>query len=290
MKVLITGAKGFIGSHLGNFLTDKGISVIGVDNESHPSKNQVRFSVELCDAKDSDVRGFDAIIHLAAHISVDESILKPVEYFENNVLQTVQLLDNIKKNNPHCLFIFASSAEVYGSAQYIPMTESHPLSPQSPYAETKRTCEEYCQMYKKMFDLNIKIIRNFNTFGNFQNEGNYGGVISKFIKLAKGGISLPVFGTGEQVRDYMHISYLVNFYFQALTRENFPDLIHVGSGMSVKIIDIAKTISKKFNVDIYNEPARHGEIMVLQADTSSLASIGLPSYNSFEKDFEDLLS
>ncbi len=289
MKVLITGAKGFIGSHLGNFLLGMRMDVFGVDNNSHPSKNPARFSIETGDAGNADVKGFDAVVHLAAHINVDESIVKPLEYFENNVRQTVRLLDRLRVDNPACLFIFASSAEVYGTAQFVPMTESHPLSPQSPYAETKKTCEEYCKMYKEMFGLNIKVIRNFNTFGEFQNDGNYGGVISKFRTLAREGHHLPLYGTGEQSRDYVHIAYLINVYLKALTQKDFPDLMHVGSGKPVKIIDVASAICKKFDVSIKKEPARFGEIMTLQADTSSLDSLGLPIYDSFDRDFEDFL-
>lgn len=289
MKVLITGARGFIGSHLGNYLVDKGMDVFGVDNNSHPSKNLTNFSIESGDAKDADVKGFDVIVHLAAHINVDESILKPFEYFENNVHQTVQLLDRIRMYNPNCLFVFASSAEVYGTAQFVPMTESHPISSQSPYAETKKTCEEYCKMYKEVFGLNIKVIRNFNTFGEFQSDGHYGGVISKFKKLAKDGHELPLYGTGEQSRDYVHITYLIHIYYKALTQTDFPNLIHIGSGKSIKIIDIANIVCKKFNVCIKKEPARFGEIMILQADTSLLTSFGIPIYDSFENDFEDFL-
>ncbi len=289
MNILITGAKGFIGSHLGNYLVDKGMTVFGIDNDSHPSKHTTRFSVSIAEAKEADVKGYDAIVHLAAHINVDESLIKPFEYFENNVQQTIQLLEKIRLDNPTCLCIFASSAEVYGSAQYIPMTEDHPLVPQSPYAETKRVCEQYCEMYRELYGLRIKVIRNFNAFGDFQHDGVYGGVISKFKRLAKEGKYLPVYGTGEQVRDYVHISYLIECYFQALTRKDFPNLIHIGSGTSVKIIDIARIISKRFDVAIQHEPPRLGEIAVLQADTSHLVGIGLSVYESFFKDLDVFL-
>jgi nucleoside-diphosphate-sugar epimerase len=289
-KILITGAKGFIGSHLGNMLVEKGFEVVGVDNNSHPSLNTTNFTILNQDVCKADVKGFDVIFHLAAHINVDESLKDPVKYFDNNVGQTLSILENVRLHNSDCLFIFASSAEVYGSAQSVPMGMDHPLAPASPYAETKKTGENICKLYERIYGINIRIVRNFNAFGAFQRDGEYGGVISKFKSLARQGKDLPVYGSGEQMRDYSDVNQFIHGYFLAATSKAFPETIHYGSGSPVKIIDIARYISKRFGVGIRHEPERRGEIAILHADISEAVKHGYKSEDDFWQKLETYLN
>ena len=287
MKVLITGAKGFIGSHLGNALVSRGDEVIGIDNESHASENPVTFSVLKDDAKNIDLEGIDVVLHLAAHINVDESIEKPIEYFENNVIETVRILEKLRQF-PKCKFIYASSAEVYGTAIETPMSEMHPLTPLSPYATSKLSAEEVCKLYADLHKCDITIIRNFNTFGPYQRGDYYGGVIAKFIAQAKAGVPLTVYGSGEQMRDYMHVSQAVTGYMLAIDKK-LPLVINFGSGNSVKIIDIAKRIAEKLNARIEHLAPRPNEIKSLKADVSEAISFGYQIQTDFWNHLDELL-
>lgn len=277
MKILITGARGFIGSHLGNKLVELGHQVVGVDNLSHPSTNASHFEVVISHARqfihECNLEEYDAVIHLAAYINVDESIEKPQAYFDNNAGMTLWILEAIRNAKRRPKLIFASSAEVYGNAQRPVMDEDHPLDPLSPYAVSKLAAEQLCKNYAQLYGMDITVIRNFNTFGEHQSGGIYGGVIAKFKSQAKDGKPLTVYGSGEQMRDYMHISQAVDGYVLALSSK-LPTIVNFGSGRPVKIIDIANHIAKKFGVDIVHTKSRPNEIMRLEADVSRAVRYG----------------
>lgn len=284
MKILITGAAGFIGSHLGNRLVALGHQVFGVDDLSHPCKQVRDFPIRTVDFMEA-VREeeWDAIYHLAAHINVDESVDRPDLYMENNAMGTLRLLEHLRatKNNTH--LIFASSAEVYGSARMAFMAEDHPLDPISPYAVSKLAAEQLCKNYAQLYGMDITVIRNFNTFGEFQNDGLYGGVIAKFKAQALRGEDLTVYGSGEQSRDYMHISQAVAGYVLALNTK-LPLIVNFGSGYERKIIDIANIISNVLGVGVIHVEPRPSEVMRLQADISRAKQYGYkPETDFWEK-------
>ena len=293
MKILVTGSSGFIGSHLANRLIDLGHDVDGVDNLSNPSTNDSRAGLHLTNLRqflrdNGGVKGYDAIYHLAAYINVDESIKHPEIYFENNAVMTLWILEAIRNSENKPKLIFASSAEVYGNAQRPIMDEDHPLDPVSPYAVSKLAAEQLCKNYAQLYGLDITVIRNFNTFGDGQRGGVYGGVIAKFKEQAKAGGPLTVYGSGEQSRDYMHISQAVDGYVLALNTD-LPTIINFGSGQTHKIIDIANAVAKKFDVKIEHFPVRPNEIMRLQADIGRAKRYGYQMQTDFWRHLDEYL-
>lgn len=289
MKILITGAAGFIGSHLGNELTALGHDVIGIDDFSHPSDRPRVFDCEYGEIWNGTVlSAFDVIFHLAAHINVDESINKPSEYLRNNSLNTVRLLKGCQERGFKGKFIYASSAEVYGPAQTEAISEQHVLNPMSPYAVSKLAAEQMCKLYREIHGMDVTIIRNFNTFGEYQRNGVYGGVIAKFARMGKEGQNLTVYGSGEQTRDYMHVSQAVNGYILAMEKE-LPMIVNFGSGTEVKIIDIARVIADKFNVGIEHKESRPGDLMRLRADVSKAKEFGYKVTTTFWEDLDKYL-
>lgn len=292
MRILITGACGFIGSHLGNRLVELGHEVVGIDNLSHYSQNKKLFKYEAMDFRqyvaEWPLDDYECIFHLAAHINVDESIGHPDIYFDTNARGTLSLLESLRKQNYDGKIVFASSAEVYGNAQRPIMDEDHPLDPLSPYAVSKLAAEQLCKVYGQLYGLDIKVIRNFNTFGEFQSGGVYGGVIAKFKRLAKEGKPLTVYGSGEQSRDYMHISQAVDGYVLAMSAQ-LPRVINFGSGTTVKIIDIANEIAKRFNVPVEHTRARPNEIMMLRADITRAQRYGYKVGTDFWRHLNDYL-
>ena len=156
MQILITGARGFVGSHLGNTLVGKGHTVVGIDDLSNPSTNNVSFHVttmKVGELTPDHIKGMDAIFHLAAKVNVDESIAFPQPYFDANVSQTIHLLELVRMYAPQCKFIYASTSEVYGSGMTKKMDESHPLDAASPYAVSKMAADRLVTIYGEMHGL-----------------------------------------------------------------------------------------------------------------------------------------
>lgn len=292
MRILLTGACGFIGSHLANRLVDLGHEVVGVDNLSNSSENPRKFKFEHIDfrqyVQEWPMDDFDAVFHLAARINVDESIENPEFYFDQNARGTVQLLEALRRSHFVGKVVYASSAEVYGNAQFPYMTEDHPLDPLSPYAASKLSAEQFCKVYAQLYGLDVTVVRNFNTFGAYQRGGIYGGVIAKFKAQAKAGDPLTVYGSGEQRRDYMHISQAVDGYVFAIENK-LPQIINFGSGKTHKIIDIANRISKRFQVPITHTKSRPNEIMRLQADIGRATRYGYKMQTDFWRHLDEYL-
>ena len=207
---------------------------------------------------------------------------------QNNAMGTIALLERARKVGYKGKIIFASSAEVYGTAVREMMDEDHPLDPLSPYAVAKLAAEQMCKLYTELYGMNVQVIRNFNTFGEYQNGGMYGGVIAKFKKQAQSGEPITVYGSGEQMRDYMHISQAVSGYILALTTK-LPTIINFGSGKPIKIIDIANHIANRFAGHVTHTAPRAGEVMRLQADISRAKRYGYEVETDFWKHLDAYL-
>lgn len=285
MDILITGVKGFIGGHLYWKLKGLGHNVVGIDNMSHPSDHQIPY--EYADVRDYKALlpyfpECQAVFHLAAQISVDKSIWQPQETIDTNVLGTQNVLELARKYGTKV--IFASSSEIYGTSQAEKMDENHPLDAQSPYGASKVAGDRLCLAYQKTFEMPINVVRNFNTFGEHQADDSYGGVISIFTKNAIAGQDLIIYGDGEQMRDYMHVSDAVSAYILALDSDFPPTNFGTGKTISInqlaaKIIEAAASKSK-----IVHGSPRRGEVKRLCADISKAIKLGFEPKTDLGRD------
>jgi len=284
MKMLITGGAGFIGSHMCDKYTKEGHTVLCLDNFVNGNLINIRhllnyrnFKLITGDIKDFDLlekimRDVDVVFHLAAQIHVDRSIVEPKLTYEVNVLGTQNILEaarvyDIKK------VIHTSTSEVYGSAQYIPMDENHPLDAPHPYGASKIAADRMCYAYIKTYGMNISIIRPFNTFGPKQKDSGYGGVISIFVKRVLGGMPPIIYGDGSQTRDYTYIKDVVRAFDSILNYDKpLEEPINFGTGKEIKIVDLANEIIKLCGMDGKIKPvhveARPGEVQRLVARIS----------------------
>jgi len=292
MRVLITGNEGFIGSHLQENLEKKGYEVVGLDNRlwsTRKMNNTVIGDVRDAQLVDFLVEQSDEVYHLAAQINVDYGNEKPNETVDINIKGTLNLLEACRKHGKR--MIFASTSEVYGTSQTEKITEEHPLDSQSIYAASKVGADRLCKSYADTYDVDVRILRNFNTFGPWQRFDSYGGVISIFTNRALSGKPAVIFGDGEQERDYIWIDDAVAGYELIAERGVRGVPINVGSGTTVTVNEIARLVQKYTGCPnpIYTRE-RPGEVRRLCADTTKARTLGLKVESNFEKNLETFIN
>ncbi len=274
-RILVTGGTGFIGSHLVEELVKEGYDIVVVDNLSRgkiENLNSVIKGVKLIqgditnlDLINDIVRKVDVVYHLAALSRVIPSIQNPELCFKSNVVGTeiiARLCAKYKKK-----LIFSSSREVYGDAEYIPVDEKHPLNPKNPYGASKVAGEKIIEAYSKSYGLDYVILRLGNVYG----ERDFERVIPLFIDKCLKGDDLVVYG-GNQILDFVYISDVIDTLLKAADMSNDNDKFNVGSGVGVKIIDLAKLIKGVINTNskiLIGNP-RKGEVEEFIADISKI--------------------
>jgi len=278
MKILITGGMGFIGLHLVDYLLKKGNKIIVLDNFSNSNKNLIK-KIQNKNLRiiEGDIRKIDdivnsmenqeVVIHLAAKISVNESIENPNETFDVNVNGTKNVLKACKKNNIKKLIV-ASSAAVYGeNTSQSKLKEISKTNPISPYGESKLLMENEINKFQiKNSNLKCIILRFFNIFGKGQSS-EYAGVITKFIEKISTNESIEIFGDGLQERDFISVDDVIESIFNAM-KNGTGGTYNIGSGKTTTINDLAKviiSISKK-NIKISHLPPKKGDIKFSGAD------------------------
>lgn len=288
MNILITGGAGFQGSHLANYLVENGHVVSVLNTQSEVAERNVTQmddrikvvygSVTDMSVVDELVEGTDVVFHLAAKINVDESLIDPAKYMENNVMPgTYNVLEAVRKHKPR--LIYASTCEVYGDGHDLKedqlLDESATLKPNSPYAASKAAADRLCHAYHRSYDLDITIVRPFNIFGERQKSGTFGALIPILVRKAMTGDKLTIFGDGKSTRDYLNIDDLVTAYQIVLDRDDLKGMtVNFASGLNTSVKDIAEYIAKKLGAEIEYGPARPGEVSRFPADISLAKNIG----------------
>ena len=250
-KVLVTGGAGFIGYHLCNKLsniTDKltiydNLSSGKIENvKDNPKARFVKGDIldieNLCSQEKADL-----IYHLAAQVVVPYSMENPLIDFETNAKGTLCVLEKARKDDAK--LVFASSAAVYGNPKVFPTPEEYGFHPFSCYGLSKVVGEEYCQMYREQYGLDIVVTRFANVYGS-----RCHGVIHDFIdKIAKTPNTLEIIGTGLQSRDFVHISDVMDALVTVGSDESANgEVYNIGFGKTTSIIDLAKMMLKILNL------------------------------------------
>ena len=300
-NILITGGLGFIGSHISNTLMDNN-KVIIVDNQTTGSINNLKnpnhenLEVIIGDIRDIDFNeitsGIDYIFHLAAMASVPLSIENPIECNDININATLNLIKSAVENNVK-KFIFSSSSAVYGDNLNMPLKETEPLMPKSPYAVSKVSCELYLKSFYDSFGLNYTILRYFNAFGPHQDKNSqYAAAIPNFISALLKGEQPVIYGDGEQTRDFIYVDNIVQSNIAAC-KSNYNGIVNVASGKSISINELYEIIKKTLNSDITPKylPKRPGDITHSLADVSNLKNINLKINSSnFEQELKETVN
>jgi dTDP-glucose 4,6-dehydratase len=287
----VTGADGFIGSHLTESLVRSGYDVRAFVYynsfnswgwlDDAPNDVKGKFEVIPGDIRDWDrvnqaMKSCEAVLHLAALISIPYSYLAADSYVETNVLGTLNVLKAAQQNNISRL-IHTSTSEVYGSAQYVPITETHPLQAQSPYAASKIGADQLVYSYYSSFDVPAVTLRPFYTYGPRQSAR---AVIPNIISQVKSGKSTIHLGSIFPTRDFSFIDDTVSGFVSALESDNgLGEVVNLGSNFEISIKETVELIAEIMQVDVEIESdeervrPENSEVNRLWADNSKAKSL-----------------
>lgn len=298
MKIFITGGAGYIGSHTCVELLNSGYELVVYDNLSNSSFESIKRVEKITgksvkqiigDIRDEEsmitaMNGCEAVIHFAGLKSLEESVRKPLEYYDNNVHGTISLLRAMEKCNTKTL-IFSSSAAVYGNPERLPITEAHPLRTTNPYGQTKLVIEEMLRdLYKSDNRWKIMILRYFNPVGAHESgligedpQGIPNNLMPYIAQVAAGKREcLNVWGDdyntpdGTGVRDYIHVVDLASGHVKALEHLITPQCtaINLGTGTGYSVLDVVEAFKKASGktVPYKIEKRRDGDVASCYAD------------------------
>lgn len=285
MKALVTGGAGFIGSHIVDRLLSDGHTVIVLDDFSTGHRSNlpdnkaltiVEGDISNFDTVKQCMQGIDWVFHKAAVASVPKTVNDPVGSSLVNYQGTLHLLE-AARNNDVKRFVFASSAALYGDESTLPKVETMCPVTLSPYAVDKLASESACGMYTKLYGLETVCLRYFNVYGPKQDPSSpYSGVISIFTDKLKKNETPSIFGDGEQTRDFVFVSDVVEANMKAVTTENCAgQFFNVATGNKITLNDLLKSLSDIYNIEFkvnYGE-VRKGDIKDSYAIVDKAASI-----------------
>lgn len=288
-KFLITGGAGFIGSNLCEAVLNMGYKVRCLDDLSTGKQENVdifldnpNYTFIKGDVKDLETcmkacNGVDYVLHQAAWGSVPRSIDMPLEYCENNIRGTLNMLEASRQARVN-KFVYASSSAVYGNAVHLPITEEQEGNLLSPYALTKRCDEEWAKQYTMHYGLDTYGLRYFNVYGRRQDpNGAYAAVVPKFIEQIIRGERPIINGDGKQSRDFVYVGDVVEANLRScLASHNAAgDVFNIAYGEKQTLLDIYRILSKLLESDIEPlfGPEREGDIKHSSADISKAKDI-----------------
>lgn len=295
MKILVTGGAGYIGSFMVKRLVERGDNVVVLDSLERGDKDAVDFRAKLIEGNVLDLKlienvfeehSFDAVIHFAGDISMEESVREPRSYFHNNSFGALGLIEQTVKHKVK-YFIFSSTAGVYGNPKKTPISEDHPTIPTNPYGESKLIVEKIIYWYRIAYGMNFVSLRYFNASGAAL-DGNMGEnhklethIIPNAIRAVLTNSEFVLYGNdystkdGTCIRDYIHVIDLVEAHISALERlqkENGGFFYNVGTGhgySNSEVIEMIKKVSG-MNIKVKIKKRRPGDADVLVADPTRI--------------------
>ena len=274
--ILVTGGAGFIGSHLVDRFVDLGHKVVVVDDLStgrlknlnkaatfyHTSITQPSVE-EIFEREQPEI-----VNHHAAQISVAESVSNPLKDAEVNIQGTVRLIELSRRYGVERFMFSSSGGTIYGEPEQNPCDENHRINPLSPYALSKHVAEEYLELYRQVYRRNYITLRYGNVYGPRQDPHGEAGVVAIFIKAMLDGKQPRIFGSGEQERDFIAVSDVVEANVRALDKGSGAYNVGTGVGTSVnRIFELLKGITT-YRWSPGYAPARRGEVFKISLDSS----------------------
>lgn len=296
-RVLVTGGAGFIGSHLVDALMEIGCEVRIIDNLSTGRLANLALHQDRLEFHEGDIRDFaavrrladgcDAVFHLAAMVSVPQTVAEPMTSSSINDAGTLAVLEAARQASVRRV-VLSSSCAVYGDDPMVPKNENMPLNPQSPYAVQKLTNELYARLYRELYTLETVCLRYFNVFGPRQDPSSpYSGVISIFMTRAAENGRPVIFGDGSQYRDFVFVKDVVQANLRAATVPGVNgEVFNIGTGDFVRIDRLWEMIAELAGVHtapVFQGP-RAGDIRESVADIHKASrQLGFEPAVTFER-------
>jgi UDP-glucose 4-epimerase len=281
MKILVTGGAGFIGSHVVDALVKRGDEVVIIDNFStgfeknlNPAAKLYRLSI--CDTaidKIFEREKPQIVIHLAAQTSVTRSITDPTFDADVNILGSLNVISNCVRTGVHRI-VYASSSALYGTPEYLPVDEKHPVKSLSPYGVSKHTVEHYLFQNQTLNGLSFIVLRYANVYGPRQNPRGEGGVVAIFAGKMLSGEQPTIYGLGDKSRDYVYVDDVVRANIIAAGSDE-TGIFNIGTGKETTDQKVFELISRACNykgVPFY-AAERAGEIKQIYLDNSRAVKI-----------------
>ena len=278
MKIIVTGSDGFIGKQLIIRLVKEGFDIVKLDIKSR---------IDITDwTQLSTIDKFDVLIHLASKTFIPDSFKYPHDFYFSNYIGTLNVLELCRRNNAKMIY---ASSYVYGTPEYLPINEEHPIKAYNPYAQTKIINEKLCEGYYRDFNVPITILRPFNIYGPGQND-NF--LIPSIIKQAKSGyITLK---DPRPKRDFIYIDDIIEAYIKAIYfNETSFEIFNIGTGVSYSVKEIVNIIKNRVfpNPEVcFTGEQRKNEVLDTVADVSKAKKeLGWEPKNSISEGISKLI-
>lgn len=278
MKVLVTGASGFIGNRAAFYFLNKGYETVGW-NRSESYNHFPITKINMTDENEmvtklEEIKP-DIIIHCAGSADIGKSVADPVMDYHGNVTITHNLLFALHKLGlSKTRFVFLSSAGVYGNPIALPVTEDMPLNPLSPYAVHKVMCEDLCKYFINNYGMNIKIARIFSAYGVGLRKQIFWDMFQKQLHTGR----LDMFGTGKESRDYIHVDDVVQALYLIATIDTRETIFNIANGKEITINEATKMFAKSMGIDTskitFNGIVREGDPLNWKADINKIKILG----------------
>jgi UDP-glucose 4-epimerase len=278
MRVLVTGGAGFIGSHVSRVLLEQGHQVTVVDNLSAGRRELVPPGAVFIRGDLRDERrlpewlaGHDAVVHLAAFVAVGVSVERPVAFAENNVVNSVRLLEAMRRTGVGKI-VFSSSATVYGVPKRLPLREDDPLGVQSnPYGASKIATEAFVGAYHRLHGIDAVILRYFNPYGPNELCDPETHLVPNVARAALERRPVPVYWRGEQVRDFVYVEDLARAHAEVLALSGL-EYFNVGTEKGTRVGDIVQIVTDivGYPVPIEDKGERPGDVAAYYASAGKL--------------------
>lgn len=304
VSALVTGGAGFIGSHLTTALVESGTHVRVLDNLCTGHRKNLAHVQDRIEFIEADVRdaakvqaacaGMDVVFHQAALASVPLSIENPLLSHEACATGVVTVLDAARRANVRRV-VYAGSSSAYGDAPEMPKRETHVPQVLSPYAAAKLAGEYYCQAFAASYPLEVVRLRYFNVFGPRQDpKSPYSAVIPLFAAALLEGRTPRIYGTGEQSRDFVHVSDVVQANLRAATVPGVSGRVYnVASGSTISVLEMLHQVCEVLNVPFQPEffPPRNGDVLHSSADITAIRQeLGYEPKMSFNEGLRNTLA
>jgi UDP-glucose 4-epimerase len=299
-RILVTGGAGFIGSHFVEALLEDGYSVHVIDDLSTGKRENVPEKARFYEGSilhgplvEQSLEGVEAVVHLAARVSIRGSVARFYEDAQTNLMGTLSLLHHANRKKVK-RFVFASSMAVYGDNPLpTPVSEATSLDPISPYGLSKLAAEKYIGFVSRQFGMSSICLRYFNVFGPRQAFTPYVGAVTIFIQALQRGEPPTIFGDGDQQRDFIHVGDIVRATMLALESNVSGEVFNVGTGRGTSIREIARLLTEKLKPGLEPrfEPPQPGEIRHSIADISKIQrNLGFRPEGGLEEEIDEIIA